>query len=171
MTDRAGDIVAAGTGRQTGTSNLDCRPDVTMGIGFGLDPLQRAIALDRKAGPLPAFADGLLRAVKAYELLTAQALAEDRISALRMLDYILLDDPPDSLLEGVFPPPFEEFTWTAQIELMEDEYDLFGVAVAVEAEAAASDLTRAAAAAVAASGRTRAAGRTPTPAPTTPSRP
>lgn len=68
---------------------------------------------------------------QARELLTAQALAEDRISALRMLDYILLDDPPDSLLEGVFPPPFEEFTWTAQVELMEDEYDLFGVQVEV----------------------------------------
>jgi hypothetical protein len=68
---------------------------------------------------------------QARELLTAQALAEDRISALRMLDYLLLDDPPDSLLEGVFPPPFEEFTWTAQVELMEDEYDLFGVQVEV----------------------------------------
>jgi len=70
-------------------------------------------------------------ASQAQELLTAQALAEDRISAIRMLDYILLDDPPDSLVEGVFPPPFEEFTWNAQIELMEDEYDLFGVQVEV----------------------------------------
>ena len=70
-------------------------------------------------------------ATQARELLTAQALAEDRISALRMLDYLLLADPPDSLLEGVFPPPFEDFSWTAQVEPMEDEYDLFGVQVEV----------------------------------------
>lgn len=70
-------------------------------------------------------------ATQARELLTAQALAEDRISALRMLDYELLADPPDSLMEGVFPPPFEEFTWSAQVDLMEDEYDLFGVEVEV----------------------------------------
>jgi len=70
-------------------------------------------------------------ATQARELLTAQALAEDRISALRILDYQLLADPPDSLMEGVFPPPFEEFSWTAQVELMEDEYDLFGVRVEV----------------------------------------
>ncbi len=70
-------------------------------------------------------------ASQAHELLTAQALAEDRISAIRMLDYELLADPPDSLMEGVFPPPFEEFTWRADIALMEDEYDLFGVEVEV----------------------------------------
>lgn len=70
-------------------------------------------------------------ATQARELLTAQALAEDRISALRMLDYDMLADPPDSLLAGVFPPPFQAFTWTGQVALMEDEYDLFGVEVVV----------------------------------------
>jgi len=70
-------------------------------------------------------------ATQARELLTAQALAEDRISAIRMLDYELLADPPDSLMAGVFPDPFEAFSWQAQIALMEDEYDLFGVEVEV----------------------------------------
>jgi len=70
-------------------------------------------------------------ATQARELLTAQALAEDRISALRMLDYELLADPPDSLLKGEFPPPFEGFFWSAQVASMEDEYDLFGVEVEV----------------------------------------
>lgn len=70
-------------------------------------------------------------ATQARELLTAQALAEDRISAIRMLDYQLLADPPDSLIAGVFPPPFQDFSWNAQISLMEDEYDLFGVEVEV----------------------------------------
>jgi hypothetical protein len=70
-------------------------------------------------------------ATQARELLTAQALAEDRIAAIRMLDFLLLSEPPDSLMEGVFPPPFQDFAWTAEIELIEDEYDLFGVEVAV----------------------------------------
>jgi type II secretory pathway pseudopilin PulG len=70
-------------------------------------------------------------ATQARELLTAQALAEDRISALRLLDYELLAAPPDSLMEGVFPVPFQDFSWKAQVELMEDEYDLFGVEVEV----------------------------------------
>ncbi len=71
-------------------------------------------------------------ATQARELLTAQALAEDRISALRLLDYELLSRPPDSLMEGRFPPPFRAFRWTASVELMEEEYDLFGVEVIVE---------------------------------------
>jgi len=70
-------------------------------------------------------------ATQARELLTAQALAEDRIAALRMLDYLLLSEPPDSLMGGTFPPPFEEFDWAAEVEIMEDEYDLFGVQVEV----------------------------------------
>jgi uncharacterized membrane protein YgcG len=71
-------------------------------------------------------------ATQARELLTAQALAEDRVSALRILDFLMLSDPPDSLLDGVFPPPFESYSWTAAVELMDDEHDLFGVEVVVE---------------------------------------
>jgi hypothetical protein len=74
-------------------------------------------------------------ATQARELLTEQALAEDRISAFKLLDYELLSDPPDSLMEGVFPPPFEAYAWSAAVELMEDEYDLFGVEVVVEGPA------------------------------------
>lgn len=74
-------------------------------------------------------------ATQARELLTAQALAEDRIAALRLLNYETLADPPDSLMEGIFPPPFESFTWTADVELIEDEYDLFGVEVVVDGPA------------------------------------
>lgn len=73
----------------------------------------------------------LLTASKANTLLVARSLADDRLAALRLLDYDDLGDVPDSLLEGTFPPPFEEYSWTAQVEEMEDEYDLFGVQVVV----------------------------------------
>lgn len=74
----------------------------------------------------------LQTAAKANALLVARSLAEDRIAALRLLDYDDLGDPPDSLLGGAFPEPFEEYTWVATVAEMEDEYDLFGVEVIVE---------------------------------------
>lgn len=74
-------------------------------------------------------------ATQARELLTAQALAEDRLSALRLLDFEVLSDPPDSLMEGRFPAPFDAYVWTAEVELMEDEYDLFGLEVVVQGPA------------------------------------
>jgi type II secretory pathway pseudopilin PulG len=74
-------------------------------------------------------------ATQARELLTAQALAEDRLAALRLLDFDVLSDPPDSLMEGRFPPPFQGYSWTAAVELMEEEYDLFGLEVVVEGPA------------------------------------
>jgi type II secretory pathway pseudopilin PulG len=70
-------------------------------------------------------------AAQARELLTAQALAEDRLAALRLLDYQDLARPPDSLLAGAFPEPFEEFSWVTTVAVLEDEYDLFGVDVVV----------------------------------------
>ncbi len=70
-------------------------------------------------------------AAQARELLTAQALAEDRLAALRLLDYENLARPADSVLAGSFPAPFEEFSWVTTVEVLEDEYDLFGVDVVV----------------------------------------
>jgi type II secretory pathway pseudopilin PulG len=73
----------------------------------------------------------LRTASKAGVLLTARSLAEDRIAAIRFLNYDDLADLPDSLAEGRFPPPFEGFQWTAVVEEMEDEYDLFGAEVVI----------------------------------------
>jgi prepilin-type N-terminal cleavage/methylation domain-containing protein len=73
----------------------------------------------------------LRTASKAGVLLTARSLAEDRVAAIRFLNYDDLSDLPDSLAEGRFPPPFDEFEWTAVVEEMEDEYDLFGAEVVI----------------------------------------
>jgi hypothetical protein len=70
-------------------------------------------------------------ASKARVLLTARTLAEDRISAIQLLEYDELADLPDTLAAGVFPEPFRDFTWSARVEEMKDEYDLFGVEVVV----------------------------------------
>jgi type II secretory pathway pseudopilin PulG len=73
----------------------------------------------------------LRTASKANTLLVARSLAEDRLAALMLLDYDGLSDMPDSLAAGTFPPPFDEYTWTANIEQMKEEYDLFGADIIV----------------------------------------
>jgi type II secretory pathway pseudopilin PulG len=85
------------------------------------------------------FAVGLLAATgsqvrtsnKEALLLTAKALAEDRMMALHLLDYEGLNDIPDSLKAGSFPMPFEQYSWTASVAPVKDEYDLFDVQVVV----------------------------------------
>jgi type II secretory pathway pseudopilin PulG len=84
------------------------------------------------AALLSTTAAQLRTAGKANTLLVARSLAEDRLAALRLLEYDDLDDVPDSLRAGAFPPPFEGFAWTARVEALEEEYDLFGVEVTVE---------------------------------------
>lgn len=70
-------------------------------------------------------------AERADVLLVARSLAEDRLGALRLLEYDGLADAPDSLRAGRFPPPFEAFEWTAVVEAVKDEYDLFAAEVVV----------------------------------------
>jgi type II secretory pathway pseudopilin PulG len=85
------------------------------------------------------FAVGLLAATgaqvrtsnKGETLLTARALAQDRMTSLRILDYEDLADIPDSLKAGVFPAPFEAYSWSATVSPVKDEYDLFDVLVTV----------------------------------------
>lgn len=68
---------------------------------------------------------------QASVLLVASSLAQDRMAAIRILDYEGLSSPPDSLLEGRFAPPFDEFAWTARVEPTAEEYDLFAIEVEV----------------------------------------
>jgi type II secretory pathway pseudopilin PulG len=68
---------------------------------------------------------------KAQQLLTARALAEERLATLRSLDYFDLIDVPDSLRAGEFPEPFGAFSWRADIAPVDGEYDLFTMGVVV----------------------------------------
>ncbi len=68
---------------------------------------------------------------KADVLLTAAALAQDRLAAIQFLDQEGFSRPPDSLLAGTFPAPFDEFTWTAEVEESDGEYDLYAVSIIV----------------------------------------
>lgn len=68
---------------------------------------------------------------QARTLLVARSLAEDRLAALQLLSYDALEDPPDSLLDGTFPEPFQDYSWTAEVAPIDSEYDLFGAEVVV----------------------------------------
>ena len=81
-------------------------------------------------GLLSATGSQLRTAGSANGLLTAQALAEDRIMTFRMLDYEGLTAIPDSLRAGAFPPPLQEWSWQAVVQ--EDVYDLFQASVVVQ---------------------------------------
>ena len=82
-------------------------------------------------GLLGATAAQVRTADKAALLLTARSLAEDRMTMLRLLDHGALSDLPDSLAAGTFPAPFESYSWTARIEPVPDEYDLFTAEIVV----------------------------------------
>ncbi|MEX1181764.1 MAG: type II secretion system protein [Gemmatimonadota bacterium] len=68
---------------------------------------------------------------KAQRLLTARALAEERLAMLRSLHWQDLLDVPDSLADGTFPPPFEAYTWQAEVTPTDDEYELYTATVVV----------------------------------------
>lgn len=70
---------------------------------------------------------------RANVLLVARALAEDRLVALQLLDYNQLEDVPDSLVAGEFGPPFQDYSWTAQVTEVAEEQDLFKAEVTVAA--------------------------------------
>lgn len=59
-------------------------------------------------------------------LLTATALGQDRLAALRMVEPEQLSRLPDSLARGRFAPPFAEYRWsaTATRGKLEDLYEL-----------------------------------------------
>jgi prepilin-type N-terminal cleavage/methylation domain-containing protein len=87
------------------------------------------------------FAVGLLAATgvqvrassKAQVLLTARALAEDRLMSVRMLEYDDLGKLPDSLKAGTFADPFTDYSWMTTVSPVKDEYDLFDVQIVISA--------------------------------------
>jgi type II secretory pathway pseudopilin PulG len=80
---------------------------------------------------LGATAGQVRSADKAGVLLLARALGDDRMASFRILGYEDLRNPPDSLASGTFPTPFEEFSWVATVEPVEEEHDLFSLDVVI----------------------------------------
>jgi prepilin-type N-terminal cleavage/methylation domain-containing protein len=78
------------------------------------------------AAALDLFATHLRAAARQPALLTAAALAQDRMTALRFLSAEELRRLPDSLARGEFPAPFAGYRWRAAATRSREEsfYDL-----------------------------------------------
>lgn len=77
---------------------------------------------------------------RARTLLVARSLAEERLTAIQLLDRYDLVALPDSLAAGRFDMPFEAYSWMITVEPVADAYELFAVEVVVEAAGAAFPL-------------------------------
>jgi prepilin-type N-terminal cleavage/methylation domain-containing protein len=101
--------------------------------GFSLLEAVVALAIVGLAAvaALGAFAMELRTAGQAARALEGQALAESRLAAVRLLQRSELEPLADSLRNGRFPAPLQEYQWQASSERVPDREDLFQVVVAV----------------------------------------
>ncbi|HEY6158229.1 MAG TPA: type II secretion system protein [Gemmatimonadales bacterium] len=67
---------------------------------------------------------------------TAAALAQDRVAAVALVPPRDLDALPDSFARGTFGPPFSDYHWTARVQPVLGEADLYEVRVEVSSDAA-----------------------------------
>lgn len=77
---------------------------------------------------------------RAVTLLAARSLAEERLTAIEILERDDLLALPDSLVTGRFDPPFEAYTWFATVQPVPDAHELYVVEVVVEADGVAFPL-------------------------------
>lgn len=82
------------------------------------------------AAALELFGAHLRAARRASALVTAVALAQDRLTAIRLTDVERLSRLPDSLAHGQFAPPLDAYRWRATAERARNEA-LFEIAVTI----------------------------------------
>ena len=89
---------------------------------------------------LAAFGAQLRTSERATAALTADALAEDRLARVRVLEREDVAHLPDSLAGGRFDAPWERFTWRMGSREVLDRPDVFEVTTAVQWESGDYDL-------------------------------
>lgn len=107
--------------------------------GFSLLEAVIAVAVVSLAGvaALAALAGELRSSRRAREALAVSALAEHRMETLRLVSPDALRLLPDTLEEGRFAPPFQDYAWTASADPVpgvEGVYDVRVVASGPEGE-------------------------------------
>jgi type II secretory pathway pseudopilin PulG len=85
---------------------------------------------------LGEFAAELRTGARSGDARVLHALAEDRLSALRVAPAEVLTHLPDSLSQGWFPPPFAEHRWIATVKPDRTLEGLYEVTVVIRAPSA-----------------------------------
>ena len=104
-----------------------------MSNGFSL--LEAVVALTivglAAVAALGAFGAELRASNQAGRALEAEALAQSRLAVLRLLQRSDLEPLADSMRNGWFAAPFEDYRWEASSQDVRSREDLFQVTVAV----------------------------------------
>jgi type II secretory pathway pseudopilin PulG len=79
-------------------------------------------------------------AERAQRALSAEALATSRLDALELLSDRELQALPDSVAEGVFPEPLQEYSWKTETEPVSDQAGVYAVRILVEWKGGAYDI-------------------------------
>jgi type II secretory pathway pseudopilin PulG len=108
-------------------------PPYPAAAGFSLLEAVVALAIvgTTSIAALAAFGAELRASARARVALEAQALAEDRLGWVRLLQRDELSPLPDSMARGEFAPPWSDYRWVAEAEPLLDCPDLFEVRVTV----------------------------------------
>lgn len=101
--------------------------------GFTILEAVIALAIVGLAGvaALEALGGELRAADRAGSVSTAAALAQDRLAALAMVPALDLSPFADSLARGTFSEPFADYRWSATVQPVLGEANLYGVTVMV----------------------------------------
>ncbi len=121
---------------------MDGRTEGVMDRGFSLLEAIVALAIVGLAAvaALGAFGAEVRASSQAGRALEAEALAQSRLAAMRLLQRTELEPLADSMRRGQFPSPFEEYEWEASSQDVRSRDDLFQVTVAVSWEGGAYSL-------------------------------
>jgi type II secretory pathway pseudopilin PulG len=80
---------------------------------------------------LAAFGAQFRAAARVRNALEAEALAQERLSAIVVTPSIAFPSLPDSLRSGEFPPPFNRYHWEATARSVRNEAALFDITATV----------------------------------------
>jgi type II secretion system protein I len=104
--------------------------------GFTILEAVVALAIVGLAGvsALEAVGGELRAADRAADAYVASALAQDRLAAITLLAPRDLSALPDSLASGTFAAPFGAYRWTATVQPVLGERELYEVTVSIAGE-------------------------------------
>lgn len=92
-------------------------------------------------GALAAVGAGFRTAERARRALDAEALATNRLDAMDLLTDRELQALPDSVAEGVFPAPLNEYKWKTTTAPLDEQAGVYSVGITITWNGGAYDIT------------------------------